>query len=77
MPNKPGIPNEGDTVKIIEVSELDAYYEDEQWKGISGVVANVEQYGEWLCLRLVEVKGWTDTKTTFYEAKVKILKRKK
>lgn len=75
--NKPGIPNEGDTVKVLEVSKNDACYEDKRVIGITGIVTTVEQWKEWLFLRLIELKGFSQESITLYDAKVRILKRKK
>ncbi len=76
--NKPGIPNEGDTVKVIEVSSSDGYSDRKQLEKILGKEGRVEHLdiwkNGWLAFRLYYPDG---SYNSLFEAKVKILKRKK
>lgn len=77
--NKPGIPNEGDTVKVLEVSIRDQYWKkrvkDMYIIGDYGVVTEViKQVKGWIAVGFINQKG---VERYCFEAKVKIIKRKK
>ncbi len=77
--NKPGIPNEGDTVKIVELGRCDSHYRpnnSSDYIGFIGTVSKVEKISPaiYWSFYLTDKK---EIVTCFVDAKVRILKRKK
>lgn len=76
--NKPGIPNVGDTVKIIKVSPKDSHYESGRALGLIGVVGDVYKESDvkegWIGFDFIGNKNaacWC-----IFKVKVKIIKRR-
>ena len=78
--NKPGIPNGGDTVKIIEVSKEDSHYPSGRALGAVGVAENIYKESDvsegWVGFEFYANNVESDVRN-LYKVRVRILKRKK
>ncbi|KKN73999.1 hypothetical protein LCGC14_0395650 [marine sediment metagenome] len=78
MKNKPGIPNEGDTVKVVEIGEMDSYPAESKNLGQVGIARDVDadfHEDNFISLNL-DNEGGVEI-NCFFHVKVKILKRRK